>query len=496
MVRGAGDFSFEKRKNRCAGYYSKEKIKTKRKPFIVKLFLEILIIFLASVNLVLSRFATFRLHQPTSLMFWAIKVFVSAISPILFLAGVAFAISGWLLNSIPAIAIGGISALLYLFHIIKITKAPDSVSGFENQFGVDWLGKIPAARKNSFLKNRYVVRLPKSPEPILHQNISFYTIPNTSRQLLCDIWQPPKNIKQSGLAFIYLHGSAWVVLDKDFGTRTFFKHLAQQGHVIMDVAYRLFPETDMTGMVHDAMHAIAWMKANAAAYHVNPDCIVMGGGSAGAHIALLAAYADTKKPFMPMDLLATDTRVKAVISLYGQADLAATYYHTAQDVATHSALATNKKGESSGMPAWAQKSMGKDFHRLGFDTTEEPGMLAPILGGNPDQKPEAYALYSPIKYVHKNCPATLFINGEHDILAPPKAIQLLYSRLKEVGVPVVLHVVPQTDHAFDLILPKISPSSHNAIYDVERFLALQVHNENKPMQQQETQRLVNENVGV
>ena len=35
-----------------------------------------------------------------------------------------------------------------------------------------------------------------------------------------------------------------------------------------------------------------------------------------------------------------------------------------------------------------------------------------------------------------------------------------------------MHILPQTDHAFDLILPKISPSAHNAIYDVERFLAL------------------------
>jgi len=44
--------------------------------------------------------------------------------------------------------------------------------------------------------------------------------------------------------------------------------------------------------------------------------------------------------------------------------------------------------------------------------------------------------------------------------------------LKQAGVPAIMHLIPQTDHAFDLILPKISPSAHNAIYDVERFLAL------------------------
>jgi acetyl esterase/lipase len=340
------------------------------------------------------------------------------------------------------------------------------------------------------------LRLPKSPEPVLQQNISFYTIPGTNRQLLCDIWQPPKNVKQSGVAFIYLHGSAWVVLDKDYGTRTFFKHLTQQGHVIMDVAYRLFPETDFMGMVHDAKHAIAWMKANAADYNINPETIVIGGGSSGGHISLLAAYTQTNKQFMPADLEGVDSSVKAVISLYGPADLVNTYYHTCQHLTTKSALSTNKKGESSGMPAWVQKSMSKDFHRLGFDKEEEPGMLTPILGGNPEEKPEAYAMFSPVTHVHKDCPATLFIHDEQDILAPVKATRHLYSKLKEVGVPVVLHVLPQTDHAFDLILPKLSPSAHNAYYDVERFLALQVDDKNKQIPQKAKQKNIIEKVGM
>ena len=56
------------------------------------------------------------------------------------------------------------------------------------------------------------------------------------------------------------------MLDKDLGTRPFFAHLASQGHVIMDVAYRLAPETDMMGMVHDVKRSIVWMKEHALAY--------------------------------------------------------------------------------------------------------------------------------------------------------------------------------------------------------------------------------------
>ena len=87
-----------------------------------------------------------------------------------------------------------------------------------------------------------------------------------------------------------LHGGAWYMLDKDFFTRPFFRHLAAQGHVVMDVAYRLYPETDMLGMVGDAKRAIAWMKAQGPAYGVNPERVVVAGGSAGGYLALLAAY--------------------------------------------------------------------------------------------------------------------------------------------------------------------------------------------------------------
>ena len=142
--------------------------------------------------------------------------------------------------------------------------------------GYDWETHIKPQQKNHFLPARIILRLPAVPNPRIEQNISFSAVPGTDRKLLCDLWQPPKNVIPSGLAFIYLHGGAWYLLDKDVGTRPFFSHLAAQGHVIMDVAYRLAPETDLMGMVNDVKRAINWIKENASTYKVNPDRIVLG----------------------------------------------------------------------------------------------------------------------------------------------------------------------------------------------------------------------------
>ena len=101
---------------------------------------------------------------------------------------------------------------------------------------------------------------------------------------------------------------------KDYGTRPFFRYLTGQGHVVMDVAYRLSPETAIPGMVGDVKRAIAWMKCNAARYGASPEKIVIGGGSAGGHISLLAAYAPDHLDLTPVDAKGEDLSVRGVIS--------------------------------------------------------------------------------------------------------------------------------------------------------------------------------------
>ncbi|WP_273568056.1 alpha/beta hydrolase [Maribacter halichondriae] len=347
------------------------------------------IVFLLSITLLMTYLLYFRLRQPTSFALWLVKVFVSALSPLLFLFALLTALLGFAVHSVLLIVLGFLNALLYGIHIGKITRPPKRATSFGQAFGPGWESSIPPEHKTSFLPKRYVFKLPKSPDHIFDQNISFYTIPDTDRRLLCDIWQPPKKVQHSGLAFIYLHDSAWTIWDKDRGTRTFFRHLAKQGHVIMDVAYRLFPETDFMGMVHDAKHAIAWMRANAEVYSVNPNRIVIGGGSAGGHIALLAAYTHENWKFMPNDLEGFDTSVQGVVSWYGPSDLEATYYHAGQHLIKPRTINDAKKDESASMPKWLQKSMGENYHRLGFDKKEEPGILCPYLEETPlkDRKP-------------------------------------------------------------------------------------------------------------
>ena len=202
--------------------------------------------------------------------------------------GAVGAFIGWVSGALWAVPMGIVAAVIMTLYVWASTRDHD---GFEKAFGPGWEDQITSTQARKMVRRRwsFFPNSKSSPEPFWERDIPFWTIPETDRELLCDLWRPA-NGDVSGLAYIYLHGSGWAMMDKDFGTRPFFRHLAAQGHTVMDVAYRLISETDIYGMVGDAKRAVAWIKANADRYGINPERIVLGGGSAGAHIALLAGY--------------------------------------------------------------------------------------------------------------------------------------------------------------------------------------------------------------
>lgn len=414
----------------------------------------IIIAYLLSLLCLILNVSLFlNLRPPYSFYFVAFQLAAAALSPFLMVLGLLGASLGWLSRAPVAVGAGLLGVGISLIYILLVIRPQP---GFDRAFGKDWSSQIPPSRAAQLLKRRWGLGLRRTEEPSWERDIAFWTIPGTDRQLLCDLWQPPAGVERSGLAFIYFHGSGWWVLDKDVGTRPMFRRLAEQGHVIMDVAYRLCPEVDIYGMIGDVKRAVAWMKANAGPYGVDPERVVLGGGSAGGHLALLAAYAPDHPLLTPPDVQGSDLTARAVVSYYGPTDLGACYRKTRQE------RLVNLPRVEVGLPGAA--TMKKNMTGA--------GRLDTLLGGHLQEVPEMYELASPVTHVHTGCPPTLLVQGETDVITPAAATRELYRKLVECGVPAVNVIYPLTNHAFDLLLPQVSPPSRAATYYLERFLAL------------------------
>jgi acetyl esterase/lipase len=223
----------------------------------------------------------------------------------------------------------------------------------------------------------------------------------------------------------------------------------------MDLSYRLCPEVDVYGMIGDVKRAIAWMKSNATRFGVNPKKIVLGGGSTGGHLALLAGYTSQQPELTPEDLKGADLSVCGIISYYGPSDLLAGYtrWKVKQRSAKLPSVPIGTKLAPNKAPNYA-------------------GRLDMFLGGHPQDVPDTYQLASPITHVQPGCPPTLLIQGNKDILVSVDTTRAFHAKLVESGVPAINVVFPWTDHVFDLLFPQINPAAQSALYDVDRFLAL------------------------
>ncbi|AEW00895.1 hypothetical protein A4D02_13120 [Niastella koreensis] len=187
----------------------------------IKLIIQIPAAVSASLAALMSVLVFIRLSWPAPAL-WFLKLYVSALSPLLALIGVLSIVVGLVTDSALIGVIGIYDFLIYIIHIYLVSRPADSSTSFEKVFGSYWENHIGTGLKKHFLPRRTVLRLPVVSNPRLEQNIAFVLIPGTDRKLLCDMWQPHPTITPSGLAFIYLHGAAWYMLDKDLGTRPFF----------------------------------------------------------------------------------------------------------------------------------------------------------------------------------------------------------------------------------------------------------------------------------
>lgn len=105
--------------------------------------------------------------------------------------------------------------------------------------------------------------------------------------------------------FLNFHGGGQIVGHRSWETGRVVDIAAEHGVVAVNVEYRLAPEHPSPAGLEDCYAALLWLHAHAAELGIDPDRIVVGGGSAGgclaAGVALLAR--DRQGPVLAGQLL-------------------------------------------------------------------------------------------------------------------------------------------------------------------------------------------------
>ena len=231
---------------------------------------------------------------------------------------------------------------------------------------------------------------------------------------------------------LQVHGGAWTVGAKEHQARPLMNHMAARGWVCVAINYRLAPRDAWPAHIVDVKRAIAWVREHIADYGGDPDYLAITGGSAGGHLAALAALTPGDPAFQP-GFEDADTSVRAAVPFYGVYDFAG----------------------STGL-------------------TNAIGMRDAFLGPRVMQttwtdSPDVYEAASPILRITPDAPDFFVIHGDVDSLVAVDQARLFVAELRRTSRRSVVYAeLPGAQHAFDVYH---SIRSTYAVRAVDRYLS-------------------------
>lgn len=234
---------------------------------------------------------------------------------------------------------------------------------------------------------------------------------DAGRDHLLDIWRLPElPTDRPAPVLVQIPGGAWALSEKRGQAYPLMSRLVSLGWICVSINYSRSPGRAFPSHIIDVKRAIAWVRDHIADYGGDPDYIAVTGGSAGGHLAALAALT-AGDPTLQPGFEKADTSVQAAVPYYGAYDL------------TNTATMTP----------------------LMVPYLEQFVMRASLA-----EDRARYEAASPIYHVRPDAPPFFVVHGRNDAVIPHAQARDFVAALRGAGADVVgFAELPNAHHAFD-----------------------------------------------
>jgi acetyl esterase/lipase len=326
---------------------------------------------------------------------------------------------GWLYRL--AFGCSLIALALSLLPLLQFPSANQRFStAIQSELGMDYLSQISPEKQAQFRPSPLV--LLDAFRGISASDIRYtpeIQFANPDRvPLKLNLYQPLQ--KGSYPTIVMVYGGAWQ-RGTPSNDEVFNRYMAARGYTVVAIDYRHAPRYKFPAQLEDVNTALKFVREHATEYEIDLNRLAIMGRSAGAHLAMLAAFQPDAPP------------IQAIVNYYGPVELTLGY---------------------------------KDPPNP--DPIDSRTTLEKFLGGTPEELPELYRQASPYQYATRSLPPTLLIYGGRDHIVQAKFGRALYDRLKSVENQAIFLEIPWAEHAFDAVFNGVS--NQLALYYTERFL--------------------------
>ncbi|WP_428327443.1 alpha/beta hydrolase fold domain-containing protein [Mucilaginibacter sp.] len=256
----------------------------------------------------------------------------------------------------------------------------------------------------------------KKTKDLSYRSLTYVKYKDTSMSL--DFY--PSQIISKRPCVIVVHGGSWAGGDSQ-QLPELNSYLAAKGYNVASINYRMAPKYQTPTPVEDIQAAIAYLRQHAEELHIDTTKLVLLGRSAGAQIALLAAYT------------IHEPALKGVIDFYGPADMVWGY-----SIPSNPLIMDSRK------------------------------VMDNYIGGSYSQVPQKYVACSPLEFVSRSSVPTLLIHGNNDVLVAPEHSRRLNEKLQKNSIKHYWLKLPWATHGFDFNLN--GPGGQLSTYAVLTFI--------------------------
>lgn len=240
------------------------------------------------------------------------------------------------------------------------------------------------------------------------------------RPLLLDVYAHEHSGSGRLPLVVWIHGGGWNRGDSRTSGAyadwpAVLASLAARGYVVASVNYRLSGEARFPAQIQDVKAAVRYLRAHAGQYGIDPARVYVWGGSAGGHLAALAATSCGVAAFEPEP--STGRLPKSL--------------RPAADAAASDCV--------QGAAVWYGV----------FDLeTAGTGGIASLLGCDPAACAAAARTASPASYADSADPPMLLAHGTADKEAPVRQAEEMAARLRAAGARVQTLFIRGADHGW------------------------------------------------
>jgi uncharacterized protein (TIGR03067 family) len=236
---------------------------------------------------------------------------------------------------------------------------------------------------------------------------------------------------------VWLHGGALIVGSRTSVPKNLLELCRTEGYALVSLDYRLAPEVKLPEILSDVEAAFGWLRHEGPKlFHIDPERVVVTGGSAGGYLTLVTGFRVTPRP-------------TALVAYWGYGDVDGEWYTRPSEhyrmqplVPKEEAEAAVGKGVLTGTEGAAGKARGRYYLYL-----RQNGLWTKTVTGiepGPDRRP--FDAFCPVRNVSPAFPPTLLVHGTVDTDVPYELSAALAKEFSRHGVPHELVTVEGAGH--------------------------------------------------